>query len=229
MSGRKDYEERKEHRKEIYQERAVKLKQEADRRANSNAHRILSIAPGQPILVGHHSERTARRLHRQAEYDTRKSIELDKKSTYYADRAENIDNNNVISSDDPQAIEKLKHKLEILEKQKIQIKAREHDWYELPYINADIKRVKEKIQELQDLEELQFEDIIFQGGRATVNKDLNRVQLIFDDIPSEDIRTLLKKHGFHWSRYQGAWQRLYSKNGITAVRIIVDRISKGVW
>ncbi|MBO5004576.1 MAG: DUF3560 domain-containing protein, partial [Clostridia bacterium] len=78
---------------------------------------------GQPIIVGHHSERKARRLHERAWEDTRKSIEEDKKSEYYKNKAQTIENSKVIYNDDPNAIEKLKEKLEYLEKQRQLIKA----------------------------------------------------------------------------------------------------------
>jgi hypothetical protein len=45
------------------------------------------IPMGQPILVGHHSERRARRDVERMDSGMRKSIEEDKKSSYYAERA----------------------------------------------------------------------------------------------------------------------------------------------
>ena len=73
---------------------------------------------------------------------------------------------------------------------------------------------------------LQFEDITFTGGKAILNREINRLQLKFDAIPDEETRTILKKHGFKWSRYEQAWQRLYNKNGIYAVRYVVKEIQK---
>ncbi|MBP3502619.1 MAG: DUF3560 domain-containing protein [Clostridia bacterium] len=46
---------------------------------------------GQPIIVGHHSERKERRLHERAWEDTRKSIEEDKKSEYYKNKVQTIE------------------------------------------------------------------------------------------------------------------------------------------
>ncbi len=45
----------------------------------------------------------------------RKSVEADKKAGYYAARAEAAANNTAISSDDPEAVEKLQAKLEGLQ------------------------------------------------------------------------------------------------------------------
>ena len=73
---------------------------------------------------------------------------------------------------------------------------------------------------------MKFEDITFTGGKAILNRDINRLQLLFDTIPDEETRTLLKKHGFKWSRYEQAWQRLYNRNGIYAVRYVIEKINE---
>ena len=101
MGGRADYEERKQRRIERYKVVSEKAEKEAEERSNSNANRILMMTLGQPIIIGHHSEKKARKLHRQAEYDIRKSIELSDKSYYYKSKARHIENSNVIYNDDP--------------------------------------------------------------------------------------------------------------------------------
>lgn len=226
MAGRIDYLERQEYKKEMYQERAEK----ADKRSQSHYERhrdIASVIPmGQPILIGHHSEKRHRNDLKRIDNEMRKSIQESEKADYYRNKVDNIDNSKVISSDDPQAIEKLQARIEELEKAKEEVKARPHEWYELQYLNADIRRLKDRIKEIQELEELQFEDITFTGGKAILNRDINRLQLLFDDKPDEETRTLLKKHGFKWSRYEQAWQRLYNRNGIYAVRYVVEKINE---
>lgn len=228
MAGRIDYLERQEYKKEMYQERAEK----ADKRSQSHYERhrdIASVIPmGQPILIGHHSEKRHRNDLKRIDNEMRKSIQESEKADYYRNKVDNIDNSKVISSDDPQAIEKLKARIEELEKAKEEVKARPHEWYELPYLNADIRRLKDRIKEIQELEELQFEDITFTGGKAILNRDINRLQLLFDTIPDEETRTLLKRHGFKWSRYEQAWQRLYNKNGIRAVKYVIEEIQKNI-
>ena len=226
MAGRIDYLERQEYKKEMYQERAEK----ADKRSQSHyeKHRnIASVIPmGQPILIGHHSEKKHRNDLKRIDNEMRKSIQESEKADYYRNKVDNIDNSKVISSDDPQAIEKLQARIEELEKAKVEVKARPHEWYELQYLNADIRRAKNRIKEIQELEELQFEDITFTGGKAILNRDINRLQLLFDTKPDEEIRTLLKGHGFKWSRYEQAWQRLYNRNGIYAVKYVIEKINE---
>lgn len=226
MAGRIDYEERQEYKKELYQERA----EQAEIRSQSHykRHNDLSnaIPMGQPILIGHHSEKRHRKDLDRIDNEMRKSIQESEKADYYRNKIDNIDNNKAISLDDPKAIEKLQARIEELEKAKLEVKARPHEWYELPYLNADIKRAKDRIKEIQELEELQFEEVIFTGGKAILNREINRLQLLFDTKPNEEIRTLLKGHGFKWSRYEQAWQRLYNRNGICAVRYVVKLINE---
>lgn len=224
MAGRKDYEERKEKKLERY----LELSQKANKRSKEylkKHDKIANTIPfGQPILVGHHSESRYRNDIKKMDNDIRKSIAEDKKANYYEDKIKSIESNTSISSDDPNVIKKLEQKIVRLEEQKKKVKSREHEWYELPYINKEIKRIKNRIKEIKELEELDFKDIIFNGGKVIHNKEINRIQFIFDSIPDEEIRIVLKRRGFKWSRYEKAWQRLYNKNGITATNWVLEEI-----
>lgn len=224
MGGRADYEERKQKRIERYKALSEKAKEESDERFNSTANRILRMTPGQPIIVGHHSERKARRLHEQANNDMRKSIELSKKSEYYEERAKNAENSNVIYNDDPDAIPKLKDKLERLENQRASIKAREHETWELTNIGANIRETKLRIKRLEEQETLVFPDTEFKGGKAIHNKEINRIQLLFEGKPDEEIRNQLKHNGFHWSRREGAWQREFNKRTIYVTNDLIEDV-----
>ena len=72
------------------------------------------IPPGQPVLVGHHSEKSDRnyrkRIYRKFDSAFREAA----KAKYYDRRAEIIENSTAISSDDPEAIQKLEGKLKDL-------------------------------------------------------------------------------------------------------------------
>ncbi len=226
MAGRIDYEERKEYKKELYQERIEQAEQRSQAHYERQNKISSAIPMGQPIIVRHHSEKRHRNDLKRIDNEMRKSIQESEKADYYRNKLDSIDNNNAISSDDPKAIEKLQAKIKELEEAKIEVKARPHEWYELPYLNAEIRRLKDRIKEIQELEELQFEEITFTGGKAILNREINRLQLLFDTIPDEETRTILKRHGFKWSRYEQAWQRLYNNNGIRAVKYAVRLINE---
>lgn len=224
MSGRADYEERKQMKKERYEELADKARQKSQEQYNKH-NRISNMIPlGQPILTDHYSANRHRNDIKKMNRAIEKSIEEDKKADYYEGKVDNIDNSKVISSDDPQAIQKLEAKLKALEDEKAKIKARPHKTWELQNLNQQMKSIKDRIQQLKELDEIDFEDISFTGGKVVHNKEINRIQILFDDIPDEDTRALLKSRAFKWSRYEKAWQRLFNKNGIYAAKYVVEKI-----
>ena len=70
---------------------------------------------GQPILVGHHSEGRDRRYRARIGQTMDKAISLDKKAAYYEEKAECVGQSG-ISSDAPDALERLEKKLAEREK-----------------------------------------------------------------------------------------------------------------
>lgn len=106
-----NYEERKANRLEAFQNLAAKNAHLSVMKYEQANHIASFIPMGQPILVGHHSEKRHRRDLAKIDSAMGASIEADKKADYYADRAETILTSTVISSDDPNAIDKLQAKL----------------------------------------------------------------------------------------------------------------------
>ena len=107
------YAERREARIARLYARSDAKQSEADGRLAS-ARRIADVIPmGQPILVGHHSERHHRRDIARIDQNMRKGIEASKEATDLRRRAAAAENNDAVSSDDPDAILKLKAKIEV--------------------------------------------------------------------------------------------------------------------
>ncbi|MUK76545.1 DUF3560 domain-containing protein [Aliivibrio fischeri] len=109
-----DYQERINSKRERLEERAEKAEQQSDAFYKASKERASMIPFGQPILVGHHSEKRARKDAERIYNDMGKSVAASKKAEYLANKAQNIGSNG-IASDDPEAIEKLKSKLVNLE------------------------------------------------------------------------------------------------------------------
>jgi hypothetical protein len=87
--------------------------------------------------------------------------------------------------------------------------------------NANISRVRERIAELIKKAESPAPDgWDFDGGRVVMNKDENRIQILFDAKPGEALRSELKSRGFRWAPSQGAWQRQLNDNGLYALKQI---------
>ncbi|MDR1892833.1 MAG: hypothetical protein LBQ48_07490 [Oscillospiraceae bacterium] len=82
--------------------------------------------------------------------------------------------------------------------------------YDLTNNNATIKRWESKVKELSK----GFAGWEFEGGRAEANKELDRLQLFFDERPNENQRAILKASGFKWAPSQDAWQRQLTDNAI---------------
>jgi hypothetical protein len=108
------YEEKQERRRERLLERAESKRREAEGH-HRTADRMASVIPfGQPILVGHHSEKSDRRYRARIHGHMSKWIELDSYAKELERRAESVGRAG-ISSDDPEAIDKLKAKVALLE------------------------------------------------------------------------------------------------------------------
>ncbi|MCL2426923.1 MAG: hypothetical protein FWD05_11380 [Oscillospiraceae bacterium] len=92
--------------------------------------------------------------------------------------------------------------------------------YTLKNNYAEIKRLEKRIAEMTRNKEVGFSGWEFSGGRADANKELNRLQLFFDEKPSEGQRAQLKSNGFKWAPSQEAWQRQLNSNAIYAANRI---------
>ena len=80
--------------------------------------------------------------------------------------------------------------------------------------NANIRRVQQRIDDLKNRGE--FVGWTFPGGDAKINEAENRLQLFFEEKPTEGQRRELKSNGFKWAPSQGAWQRQLNRNAIFA-------------
>lgn len=89
--------------------------------------------------------------------------------------------------------------------------------FELASLRGKIKRTQEGLARLDSLEQHKDDaenTLEFDGGKLFLNMEANRLQILFDEIPDEEIRTELKSHGFKWSRRNEAWQRQLTRNAL---------------
>lgn len=241
--GREDYQERKENRIERMEARAASAAQ-ASADAFSRSSAVTGAIPsGQPILADHYSAAGHRRVLDRADGLMRRSVEAGQKAGYYADRAAAAASNTAISSDDPDAVDKLEEKLKRLQAAQERDKAlnayyRKHKTvkgfsgisdeeaaradaelagmreairrpvpsWQLSNRNAEINRLKKRIEALHMVDQMAHVEIDFDGGQIVTNEEVNRVQIIFDEKPGEELRSKLKHNGFRWAPSEGAWQ-----------------------
>jgi len=234
LSGKKElnsYEQKQLEKAERYESRAKKARTQSDSTLNQVRREREYIPLGQPILVGHHSEKRHRNHLAKLESRERRGWEESEKSEYYDDKAErirrNIETDAVISSDDPDAVSKLQAKLVKLEEKREAIKefnkkARKEGTeqapaYLLKNLAGNIKSVKTRIQNLEAYANIDDTDQVVKGVRIEKDKDDNRIRLIFPGKPEAEVRSMLKSHGFRWSPNAGAWQRQLNGAGLYAV------------
>jgi len=69
------------------------------------------------------------------------------------------------------------------------------------------------------------EPIEFENDDFSMTIDNGRVCVEFaGGKPSDNVRTLLKRSAFKWSRYQGSWVRKATANAVAAARRLLEQL-----
>lgn len=231
MSGRADYEERKQARIDRMNEAAQKATDRSNQYGKEFDRMMERIPMGQPIITGrgartqadiNYRERAGRKIER--------AVEESDKASYYAERIEAAESNTAISSDDPAAIEKLREKGTRLEAERDRVKAANKEakkngtepapWYTLPYLSRDIKAAKDRIAKLERIDNMPAELIRFDGGEIESDPITNRVMIRFGERQGADVAERLKHNGFRWAPSVKAWQRMRNRNALWAAKEI---------
>jgi Domain of unknown function (DUF3560) len=112
LDNRRDrFESRKERRLDNAHRQGLKNRKLSKSFYERSTSMARCIPMGQPILIGHHSEKRDRRFRRRLWDLMGQSVAANDKAKYYEEKAEAIESNQSISSDDPDAIDKLKAKI----------------------------------------------------------------------------------------------------------------------
>ena len=131
-----------------YASNAKKRSYEAYKKADLSES-ATGIPFGQPIIVGHHSERKHRRVLEKADNAMRKSIEESKKADQYENRAAYWERKaNTINLSMPESLEYFEFKLEEAKKKHKYLKdnpdKRAHS-YSLTYANKEVKELEKNL------------------------------------------------------------------------------------
>lgn len=93
--------------------------------------------------------------------------------------------------------------------------------YELASLRGKIKRTQVRLDELDKRAEQtgkQPDGTKFPGGEIVRNLEADRLQILFDEKPDDETRTVLKSNGFRWSPRYNAWQRKLTDNAMYDAR-----------
>ena len=119
---RNSYERKQDAKRERLLNAADKADREGDARIQRADDDASAIPMGQPILIGHHSEKRDRNFRNRIHNNFQKGYELKNKAAELRGRAASVGTGGV-SSDDPDAIEKLEEQLHKLEEKQQLYKA----------------------------------------------------------------------------------------------------------
>lgn len=223
------YEEKQEAKRDKLQKRAANVRAEANAKFEAGTKALEAIPFGQPILIGHHSERSDRAYRGRAVSKIDKSFELFNKADQLESRADGIGTGG-ISSDDPDAISKLDEKLLKAEEAHAlmverNLEARENGQekpyrsFELTNSRARINSITKRIEQFQrSRQSAPMQPKEGNGWKMYEDEDDNRIVIKFTERPAPDVCKSLRSYGFLWSPSRGAWVRK-----VVNARFAIDR------
>ena len=197
---------------------------------------------GEPIKVGHHSERRHRRDIERSHALMGRAIERSREAERLQSLADRDPENLPISADDPDAVVKLRAKLAAMEARREEIKAANRrarkagtpaaPAYVLSNLGANIRRVRERIATLEAAAVAEVpEDIEVGAFTLTWDREENRVRAS-GPRPAPEARKAAaaawKAGGFKWSRSACCWQRMASQRAWYAAKEISLALSNSL-
>jgi len=180
-----DFEQRQEDRKNNLLGRADNKRQQAKEKVDRSNQLVAGIPLGQPILVGHHSEQRHRNALEKSQNAMFKSVELNQAAKELERRAAAVGTGG-ISSDDPEAIEKLKNKLANLEAsqelmKKINRQYKKGGWDVVDCIDDDNKaELQAHMNRSWRINPKPYESYTLQNNNAVIKTTRDRIKELED-------------------------------------------------
>lgn len=231
------YRERMERRAEQRREWAEKRAAKSESALNQGRTMLDAIPLGQPILVGHHSEKRDRRYRERAVNKIGQGFEHGKMAEHHESRADGIEHqlDRSIFDDDPDAIERLEERIAELEAKRERMKQANADYRagltkeqraefkamtqwqreeHLPYpaysftnLGGNIRRLKQRIPVIQRQRERAAAAEESETGITITGTDW--INVTFADKPARSVLDALKAAGFRYSK--GTWMGYRSR------------------
>jgi len=243
-----EYEAKQEERRQRYLDRSEKAMANHDS-LHEKSREMMSIIPmGQPI----HS--AADRAYREKAWaKVGQAVRESEKAEHYTSKADSVGCGG-ISSDDPEAVRKVKEELASLESDREHMRrvnreyklTKDMDKIEMPdhlrryaygepfqpyaftNLGAKIRRYKKRLESLQrEAQKEEREPIQGNGWKIVDCKDDNRIRVYFDGKPPKEVCKVMRSSGFVFSRQSMAWQRQLNGNGRWAAQNATAQIDNG--
>jgi hypothetical protein len=182
-----EYEERQTKRKERLEAKAEEAETESTRQWEHSREITDHIPLGQPILIGHHSEKRHRRDLERSDSAMRRSVEATKKAEYYRNKARSIGHGG-ISSDDPDATTKLEEKLSRLEENQKEMKRINREFRKsgidgVTGISEESReRLRASLENRYSWEKLPFARYVLSNNNANIKRIRKRI----DSLKAEE-------------------------------------------
>ena len=100
--------------------------------------------------------------------------------------------------------------------------------YQLTNNNARIHDTRARLERLKKAKEAGNQESENEFFRIVKNTDIMRLQLFFEGKPEENVRSILKSHGFKWSPKNGCWQRQLTANAEYALNKTIAELHETV-
>lgn len=123
-----DYEQRRQDRIDRLRDRVKRKRAESAAQLDRAGKLGDAIPMGQPILVGHHSQRRHERDLDRIQNATRRGVDAAREADDLERRAQAAENSTAISSDDPNALVELRAKVARLEARREDMKRTNREW-----------------------------------------------------------------------------------------------------
>lgn len=215
------YEEKQEQKRQRLLEKAAAARQKSDEILDDahERHKVFLGSGGQPILRGHYSETKHLRTQKQLDSAFSHATKEIEKASYYEEKAKSVGKGG-ISSDDPDAIEKLEAKLAEIKAEKNKTAAK----------YSEIRRFKKRIAEIKHIATLKTKRLSYPeyGFDLEQNAEEKRIKVIFYEEPSPLVKQLLKKRAFKYSPKKNEWMRKWTYNAVAAVGVLRAEIKKTI-
>ena len=218
-----DYQSRVEAKKERLEARAEKAREQSEQFYKASKDRASMIPFGQPILVGHHSEARARRDADRIFNDMGKSVKAQKKADYLESRAESVGSAG-IASDDPEAIQKLKSKLDSLVKSqevmksinKVVRSSHMSDSDKIEYVRETHQLTQQQAQKLLEpdcMGKVGFAQYALTNNNATIRATKKRIEELERLHNQEPLKNSGCADGTEWELYEEDGRIKFSFDG----------------